>query len=512
MTRKTRGNTNLPKYVYARGNRLWISLKDETGKWVYRKTPFDLTQVEQARQLVEASTKRVAAQVSAKDPNKMTVRKYISRWAKEREERGVRSAKRDSKKLEKYVGEILDMSIEEVRPVHVRDMVRELRKLVNVGTIAPRTALHVYSALHNVFENAVVDELIIHNPVKVKNGELPNKIDKDPEWRSQAVYMTSEVRQLISDPRIPAERRVQYALKSIAGMRHGESAAICWRHLDVVSEPLGRLNIVQSWDSLKSEIKSTKTEHTRQAVIHPTLASILEVWRSTHWERIYGRRPTPDDFVVPTRNFTCVSAGDAGKAMCADFDLLGLRKLAGKKRHRGGHDLRSWYKTQTVEDGADSLLIRRTTHAPPRDVDGGYNRFSWSAICREVAKLKIDVVGVPLTLTPGSLQAERKASGRWKQQILVTPKGIERVFEHVFQGESHDSSSEEYFEGVSTSNYGGVKSLHAVEKALLAGDNALALAAVKRMLARSAPPCGRAHHHAPRDIVQPTKSAPRARR
>jgi hypothetical protein len=100
--------------------------------------------------------------------------------------------------------------------------------------------------------------------------------------------------------------------------------------------------------------------------VHPTLAKILAAWKLSHWERIYGRAPTPDDFVVPTRNMTPVDSSDANHALKADLAVLGLRLEAGEHRDRGGHDLRGWYQTRTIEDGGDSLIIRRTTHAPPR--------------------------------------------------------------------------------------------------------------------------------------------------
>src|ERR1700753_3432716 len=47
------------------------------------------------------------------------------------------------------------------------------------------------------------------NPIVVKPGLLPKKREKDPTWRSQATYTTAEVVQLITDPRIPVERRVR---------------------------------------------------------------------------------------------------------------------------------------------------------------------------------------------------------------------------------------------------------------------------------------------------------------
>src|SRR5262249_37524671 len=34
--------------------------------------------------------------------------------------------------------------------------------------------------------------------------------------------------------------------------------------------------------------------------------------------------------------------------------------------------------------GSSRRIIRRTTHAPPRDVNAGYERFTWATIRREV--------------------------------------------------------------------------------------------------------------------------------
>jgi len=48
-----------------------------------------------------------------------------------------------------------------------------------------------------MFEDAVADELIPSNPYAVKRGELPPKIDKDPTWRSGAVFTREEVERLI---------------------------------------------------------------------------------------------------------------------------------------------------------------------------------------------------------------------------------------------------------------------------------------------------------------------------
>ena len=119
-------------------------------------------------------------------------------------------------------------------------------------------------------------------------GELPEKTDKDPEWRASATYTAREVEQLISDARIPVERRVQYALKSIAALRHGEVAGLRWRHYDPTLEPLGRLVVATSYDTGR-----TKTEVTRRMPVHVTLAKILAAWKLSHWEHLRPARRPP---------------------------------------------------------------------------------------------------------------------------------------------------------------------------------------------------------------------------
>jgi integrase len=413
--------------IYARGRRLWCKLKDEDGAWVPRKTPYNLGDERAARRYAEAAQRQIDGRRSRGEAGPLTVRAYVARWIAERKERGVGSASTEETRLEKYVLPTIGaMRLDEVTPEHVRDLVRALRK----RSIAPRTVLAIYNIVHNVFANAAIERSttgVLVNPVMVKRGELPQKLDRDPEWRALATFTVREVEQLISDVRIPVERRVQYALKAIAGLRHGEAAAARWRNYDPSLEPLGQLVVAAALDSTTGEIKSTKTGTTRYVPVHPTLAKILASWKLEHWPRIYGRRPGPDDLIVPARTGNPVNGADAAHAMRDDLETLELRVKAGAKRTRGGHDLRSWFKTRTIEDGADSLLIRRITHAPPKDVESGYQRFSWAALCREVSKLRVDVLdGKILALGTGFGTAERKAGNRWLN--LVTPKGLEPLF------------------------------------------------------------------------------------
>jgi hypothetical protein len=65
-------------------------------------------------------------------------------------------------------------------------------------------------------------------------------------------------------------------------------------------EPLGALTIAFSYDSKHGVLKPTESEDTRAVPVHPVLAKILAAWKLSHWERIYGHAPGPEDLIVPT--------------------------------------------------------------------------------------------------------------------------------------------------------------------------------------------------------------------
>lgn len=424
MTKKR----DLPKYTYARDNKIWVRFKNEHGKWVSKRTPYSVDQVEFARQFVTALLRGVQRKRDRGKSKPETVTDWAYEWCNDREERGVKCAPSDRSRLEKYALPYLgDVLLEQLRPRHVLEMVEKLKALAaasETGTPAPRTIHHVYNTLHSMMRSAIVKELFFGaNPVALELGDMPKKVDADREWRALATFETWEIEKLISSPLIPVERRVQYVLKALEAMRHGEVAGMCWRHRVRNAMPLPKLNIVQAWSTPNKELKRTKNDETRVVPEHPVTTAILDAWHDVHWERIYGRKPTPDDFIVPARTGSCVDAGDANEAFKRDLKALGLRVEAGERRDRGGHDLRSWFMTQTIDDGADSLIADRFTHAPPKTVTAGYRRFSWDTLCRELQKLRVTLDGEPLRLATDSLQVAKKAGARWT--CVVTPKGLE---------------------------------------------------------------------------------------
>jgi integrase len=369
--------------IYARGQHLWGRLKNSDGEWISRRTGLKVGQEELARKKLADAQRILDAEREASIGGPMTVSRFAERWLKEREKRGLRSVRDDKGRINNHVlPKIGKLKLNEVRPRHIRDLVRALRQ---DSDIAPRTIRNTYGIAHAMFHDAEVDELIPSNPCKLKRGELPGKTDKDPEWRNAATYTLEEVELLITSPLVPMPRRIQYALKALAGLRHGEVAGLCWRHYDTAPEPLHRLLVATSYDT-----KRTKTEVTRRVPVHPALADLLKQWRED-WTEAYGRKPKPTDLMVPTKNLTMVDANDAVRAMKYDLGKLELRVDAGEHRDRGGHDLRAWFITTCQENGAHRDLLRVVTHTGKGDVLSGYTRASWPALCAEVAKLRVFV-------------------------------------------------------------------------------------------------------------------------
>jgi integrase len=387
--------------VYARGNKLWIGYKDTDGTRKYAPTKFTVGQEPKARKLLDAIERRIQAAATFGEGalGPLTVRSYFERWIEDRRSRNVASAGDDETRLRAHaLPELAELVLADVRPTHVRALVRNLKSRVGPGReqLAPRTVRHVYGVLHRMFEDAIADELIDSNPCAIKRGELPAKIDKDPTWRSGAVFTREEVEQLISDERIPEDRRTLYAVLFLSGMRIGEIAACRWRAYDATTNPLGRLLVASSFNRKKRLEKPVKTERPREVPVHRTLASVLASWKLGGWERMMGRPPTADDLLVPSCERKHLLDPQVLLRFHQDLLTLGFRP-------RRTHDTRRTFVSLSLADGARRDILRWITHGPEGDIVSLYTSLPWTALCEEVAKLNIG-------LRAGQLLELRKAS------------------------------------------------------------------------------------------------------
>lgn len=115
--------------VYARGGKLWCRLKDEGGKWISKPTPYSTDEKAKAQRYADAAQKAIdARRADGATDGAMTVAKYALRWIKERETLGIRSVDDDEARLRLHVLPVIGaMRLDELKPRHVRDLVRALR-------------------------------------------------------------------------------------------------------------------------------------------------------------------------------------------------------------------------------------------------------------------------------------------------------------------------------------------------------------------------------------------------
>lgn len=320
----------------------------------------------------------------------LTFAAYMADWIDKREATGVRGVRDERQRLHDYVlPAIGNKLLSEVRREDVKKLVAALHGRVSEKTgkpLAPRTIRHVYGTLRTLYADAVADEKVLVSPctLKEKRDELPKKKDADPRWRGQALFTRQEAELLISDKRIPQPRRMRYAMIFLGGMRIGEAVARRWRDYEPDVKPLGRLAVATQHDDV-----ALKTDDPRAVPIHPTLAKYLADWRAEGFELHYGRKPRPDDHIVPNQPKSKHRAGKPmdGKRVWAnlqeDLDTLGLRR-------RRVHDTRRTFVTLALADGADKYLLKWVTHGRPKgDAFDDYASPPWAALCKQVECLNI---------------------------------------------------------------------------------------------------------------------------
>ncbi len=379
--------------IYRRGRRLWFKFKDVDGRTVRESSGLSVGQEQAARKMLAGIEREIGDAAAATDrreraeaepveaPAMPTLAQFADGWVAERRARGVRTWKDDRSRLDKHLlPRFGSCRLDELR---VRD-VREFVGMLKTRGLAPRTVRHVYNTLRGIYRDAMEDEVVTATPCLVGKRTLPPLVDKDPAWRVQAVFSRSEIETLISDQRIPLDRRLIYSLISVGGLRTGEAAGLRWQRWDPTARPLGRLEIVTSYDK-----GSTKTGQPRMVPVHPALATLLSEWKLSGWAQALGRTPQGDDLILPV--FGRVRRPDGAMRTAHgvwaefrdDLKALGLR-------HRRVHDLRRTMISLARADGARSDLLEVCTHGRRGSIVDVYTEFPWEALCGEVAKLRIE--------------------------------------------------------------------------------------------------------------------------
>ncbi len=278
--------------VYPRHNSLWLKYRNRDGNWRCQSSGFKVGDERKARGLLLRLENLVKSGADIVKDGPMTVQRWSELWIEDRRAKGVVVVGDYESRLKNHILPMIGLlKLRDVLPFHIEEMVRSLRR----KSLAPRTVRHIYFQTHGMFEKAVRKGHMLTNPCNLDEDDLPEKMDKDPEWRATAIYARAEVEQIISDTRIPPDRRMLDALLFLAGIRFGEAAALRWHHYDAKAEHLGRLTIAKSYNTKLKVEKSVKTKVPRAVPVHPVLASLLAEWKLGAWARLMGRDPHAEE-------------------------------------------------------------------------------------------------------------------------------------------------------------------------------------------------------------------------
>ena len=309
----------------------------------------------------------------------MTFADVAERWVARREADGVRTSTDEAGRLRHHA--LGPLGARPVASITREDIRLLINGLVAGGELAPRTVHHVYDAIRGVMGHAVEPlQILERNPcdLSVKRGELPRKRDKNPGWRRQALYRHGELFGLLTDERIPVDRRTFYGLLGLGGLRFGEAAGRKVEDYDTTARPLGRLLVATQYDG--QPLKGDGPP--REVPVHPMLQWLLEQWLQEGFELVMGRAPRPDDWLVPSRRWAHRSLKHMEHKLDQDAERIGQRRVT-------PHDLRRTFITLVQSDGGARDVLERVTHKGPGDVWSGYTQYPWEVLCAHVAALRI---------------------------------------------------------------------------------------------------------------------------
>ncbi len=235
--------------------------------------------------------------------------------------------------------------------------------------------------MRTLFRDALIEELVAVDPCVLPRNTLPSPRDVSPSAarRQPSLFTRDEARLLMTSELVPPDRRVLYALLFLTGMRNGEAVGRRWKDYDGDSKPLGALSVATQYDD-----QPLKTKTPRVVPVHPTLAEVLLRWKRSGFRESYGRPPSPDDLIVPSRRGKCRVSGTTHQNLQRDCRALGIPG-------RRVHDTRHTFISLTRRDGARKEILERITHNARGDIVDRYTTFDWEPLCEAVACLRLSL-------------------------------------------------------------------------------------------------------------------------
>ncbi|NNE18233.1 MAG: site-specific integrase [Myxococcales bacterium] len=364
-----------------------VSYKDGDGKWrrehagrtfeaAKRKLPTRKRQVREGTLDLERDA----------GPN-VTLAGYVRRWEAQQAVGKRRNVEREARQLRLHA--LPTLGRRPVNSITPPDILRlcwscyepDEQHRRTRGKLGEKSVHNLKGVLSSVFSLAVFEGVMDRNPcAQIPRGKLP-KIGK----QKRPLYDREEARALMTDPRIPPDRRMFHTLQGLTGLRVGEVAGLRWRDYDPRTRPLGALHVHCQYDGQPLKTASGADTKARMVPVHPELARVLSEWRLEGFAEVYLRQPTEEDFIVPDRrNMGARTPSQVTKAPDHDCAAVGIAD-------KGTHAFRRYFITYARADGASPDVLERFTHNRRGEIIDVYTSFEWPTLCRAVRCLKVDL-------------------------------------------------------------------------------------------------------------------------
>ncbi len=301
-----------------------------------------------------------------------TTRKYFETWLPSRK---VKTRDSDIGTFNLHVFTVdwfCRIRLDDVRPRHVQRLIVEIQE---AGLLAPKSVANLFGVLRVGFRAAHRKDLIPSDPCLLDPGTISTL------GKKRQAYTKQEAARLIEETGYQ-RRQVWNALAFYTGMRMGEVCGRRWRDWDRNAKPLGCLKVATQYFDQPLKTDEANLERPRQVPVHPELERILDSWWHQGFELTYLRKPTEDDFIVPTQRGTAAGRRPMTKTG-ARYNWLASCKGSGVK-DKTEHAVRHTFLTLARRGGARKDVIERVTHNASGDIVDQYTHWEWDPLCEAV--------------------------------------------------------------------------------------------------------------------------------
>jgi len=245
---------------------------------------------EQAQALTEdlvrtGKTRATLGGGQAPGPQGETLTDYADRWLADREARGYTSVKDDRGRLTKWV--LPELGPRPMAGIVRRDLeqlVERLDTAVRDGRIEWKTAIHVWSTVAKLFDDATNGKVLALRVLETDPSDRVRGPDRGGT-KSKCHMKPDELLAVAQLARAPLETRRALVLAVYCGLRAGELRALGWDDIDLHTGIMA----VHHAEQRNGEDGTTKTDRTRRFTVERTVLPLLRAMHAEAEARGDGR-------------------------------------------------------------------------------------------------------------------------------------------------------------------------------------------------------------------------------